>query len=93
VIEPPLHRQAYDSAIKLDASRLYSLLRAGGLQLVLGATDEAAAHFEAALKLDADHPAASLGMANTLLAAARAAAAMHAPGMLPSPRCVAQHVL
>jgi len=85
VTRAPLFRQAYESAIELDASRLYSLLRAGGLQLALGATDEAAAHFEAALNLDADHPAASLGMAKTLLAAARAATAMHAPGELFHP--------
>ena len=76
----PFRRQAYQSAIELDPVRLYSLLRAGGLQLALGATDEAAAHFETALKLDPDHPAASLGMAKTLLAAARATAAMHASG-------------
>ena len=75
-----LHLQAYESAIELDPGRLYSLLRAGGLQLALGATDEASAHFEAALQLRPDHPAASLGMAKTLLAAARAAAAMHALG-------------
>ena len=72
--------QAYESAIELDSGRLYSLLRAGGIQLALTSTGNAADHFRAALKLHPDHPAALLGMAKTLLTAARVAASIHAPG-------------
>ena len=73
-------RQAYERAIELDPSRLYSTLRAGGLQLALGASGDAAALFEAALRLSPDHPAALLGMAQTLLEAARSSASLHATG-------------
>jgi tetratricopeptide (TPR) repeat protein len=72
--------QAYERAVELDPSRLYSTLRAGSLQLALGATGDAEALFEAALRLSPDHPAALLGMAHTLLAAARSFASLHATG-------------
>lgn len=52
------------------------------MQLALGAVSDAAASFGAALAVNGKHPAALLGMAQALLASARAAASIGAVGEL-----------
>lgn len=75
-----MYLQAYLRASQLQPGRLYALLQAGTIQLSLGAVTDAVATFQAALRVDGRHPAALLGVAQTLLASARAAASIGAVG-------------
>ena len=78
---PPLVRlQAYLRASQLHPRRLYALIKAGTIQLSLGAVADSVTSFQAALGVNGMHPAALLGMAQTLLASARAAASTGAVG-------------
>ncbi len=76
--------QAYGRAGELQPARLLPRVQAGLIQMALGDTISSEASFRAALELDPGHAAAAAGLAATLLASARRAAAQGAPGACSS---------
>ncbi|GBF94747.1 hypothetical protein Rsub_07630 [Raphidocelis subcapitata] len=72
--------KSYERALELEPGRLYSLAQAGALLYMAGRYAESAERYRAALSLQPAFPAAQLGLAETLLAAARLHARMGAAG-------------
>jgi tetratricopeptide (TPR) repeat protein len=72
--------KSYERALELDPARLYCLAQAGALLYMSARYADSAERYRAALQLQPSFPAAQLGLAETLLAAARLHARMGAAG-------------
>ncbi|KAL4853629.1 Tetratricopeptide repeat protein SKI3 [Chlorella vulgaris] len=72
--------KAYTRALHLSPQRAYSHIQSGNIHMALGSFAEGTSHFEAALQAAPNHPAAQLGAAESLVAAAAAHARQGALG-------------